>query len=142
MKTLLKNRTLSFEEIRNSLSPLFEDKTLKLIFLFGSQATEKTHKKSDIDLAFLFNKNIDIIELTSKVIRLLKTDNVDVVDLNRVSPLLKYSAAKTSRLLYERSDGIFNEFYSLAFRLYIDTDKLRKACQQTIDNFIYDREAR
>jgi predicted nucleotidyltransferase len=95
------------------------------VLLFGSSATGKAHRHSDIDLAFSFDRDIDILALTNDVIRLLHNDNVDVIDLRHVSPLLRFSAARNGRLLYERSQGEFNAFFSLAFRRYVDTKKLR-----------------
>ncbi len=127
---------ITVEEVRNKLSPLFQDKGLQLVLLFGSVASGKVHKQSDIDLAFLFDKPANILVLTNHVIRLLHNDRVDVVDLRRASPLLKYSAVKSGRLLYERAPGIFNEFYSLAFRRYVDTKKLRDAQAVAIQQFL------
>ena len=127
---------ISIEEIRNRLSPLFADEGLRLILLFGSVATGKVNKKSDIDLAFLFDKPIDMLALTNRVIRLLRTDNIDVIDLRRASPLLKYSAVRHGKPLYEREPGMFNEFYSLAFRMYVDTRKLRDAQAKAIQQFL------
>ena len=97
---------------------------------------ENSIKKSDIDLAFLFDKPVDILALTNRVIRLLHTDDVDVVDLKCASPLLKFSAVKNGKLLYERERGMFNEFYSLAFRMYVDTKKLRDAQATAIKQFL------
>jgi predicted nucleotidyltransferase len=130
---------ISIEEIKKRLSPLFNDEGLRLILLFGSVVTGKVNKKSDIDLAFLFDKPIDLLAITNRVIRLLHTDNVDVVDLRRASPLLKFSAVKSSMLLYEREPGLFNEFYSLAFRMYVDTRKLRDAQAVSIKQFLKSR---
>lgn len=127
---------VSIEEIRKGLSPLFYAEGLRLVLLFGSAVSGKIHKKSDIDLAFLFDKVVDILTLTNRVIKLLHTDNVDVVDLKRASPLLKFSAVKSGMILYEKEPGMFNEFYSLAFRRYIDTKKLRDAQAQAIQQFL------
>lgn len=130
------NEKVSIEEIKKGLSPLFHDEGLRLVLLFGSAVSGKIHKKSDIDLAFLFDKPVDILTLTNRIIRLLHTDTVDVVDLKRASPLLKFSAVKSGMLLYEREPGMFHEFYSLAFRRYIDTKKLRDAQAQAIQQFL------
>ncbi len=127
---------ISIEEINDKLSPVFKNKGLKLALLFGSAVSGKAHKQSDIDLAFLFDSPFDILALTNKVIRFLHTDNIDVVDLKRASPLLKFSIVKNCKLLYERHQGIFNEFYSLAFRMYVDTKKLRDAQTTAIKHFL------
>jgi predicted nucleotidyltransferase len=131
--------TISVEGIKDTLSPLFKDKGLKLVLLFGSAVLGKVHKQSDIDLAFLFDGPVDILSLTNRVIRLLHADNIDVVDLRHASPLLKFSIVKNCRLLYERQHGMFNEFYSLAFRMYVDTKKLRDAQEISIKNFLREK---
>jgi len=132
-------KILSIEEIKERLAPLFREEGLELVLLFGSAATGDMHGKSDVDLAFLFNRSVDILSLTNKVIRLLHIDDVDVIDLNHASPLLKFVAAKKGRLLYERSPGAFNEFCSLAFRMYVDTKKLRDLNAKAIKYFLETR---
>ncbi len=127
---------MSFEEIKKRLAPIFKDEGLKLVLLFGSAILGKVHKQSDIDIAFLFNRPVDILSLTNRVIRLLHADNIDIVDLSRASPLLKFSVVKNGKLLYERLPGMFNEFYSLAFRMYVDTKKLRDAQEIAIKHFL------
>ncbi|OGQ52194.1 MAG: hypothetical protein A3J24_12865 [Deltaproteobacteria bacterium RIFCSPLOWO2_02_FULL_53_8] len=129
-------RPLDVDGIKERLAPIFADSGLKLVLVFGSVVAGATHKKSDIDVAFLFEGRVDILELTNRVIRLLRTDNVDVVDLCAASPLLKFSAAKGCKVLYEKTPGIFSEFYSLAFRRYVDTKKLRDAGRVVIDDFL------
>lgn len=126
----------SVEEIRECLMPLFKEQTLRLALLFGSSATGKTHKRSDIDIAFLYDGPVDVIDLANRVTRLLHTNSVDVVDLGRASPLMKFAAVRNSKLLYEKRPGTFNEFASLAFRRYADTKKLRDARALSIRLFL------
>ena len=134
-----REKTISIEELRERLTPIFKEEGLQLIFLFGSAVSGKVHKQSDIDLAFLFDKPVDILTLTNKVIKLLHTDNIDVVDLKRTTPLMKFSVVKNGILIYEREPGVFNEFYSLAFRMYVDTKKLRDAQTTAIKYFLQAR---
>ena len=129
----------SEEEIRQRLSPLFNEPECRLAVLFGSAVSGNIHRRSDIDLAFLFDVPVDIIQLTNRVIQLLKTDRVDVVDLKRACPLLKYSAVNHGGLLYEREAGMFNEFVSFAVRLYIDTKKLREAQAISVKHFLREK---
>jgi len=130
---------ISIEEVKKRLTPLFKDQGLQIALLFGSSVTGEVHKHSDIDLALLYDRPVDILILTNRVIRYLRNDNVDVVDLRRASPLLKYSILKKGRLLYEKPLGTFNTFYSLTFRRYIDTKKLRDAQAETIKYFLETR---
>jgi predicted nucleotidyltransferase len=132
-------RIYSVDEIKEKLTLLFEEEGLQLFLLFGSVVSGKVNPQSDIDLAFLYDGPVDILALTNRVIRLLHTDNIDVVDLRRANPLLKLSAAKQGVLLHERSPGLFNSFYSLAFRRYVDTKKLRDAQGKRIKNFLEEK---
>jgi predicted nucleotidyltransferase len=133
-------RDPSPKEIKDKLVPLFEDQELQLALLFGSAVSGNFKKqRSDVDLAFLFDKPSDILALTNRVIRLLHFEDVDVTDLRYASPLLRFSVAKNGKLLYERSPGLFKEFFSLSFRRYVDTKKLRDAQAKAIETFLEQR---
>jgi hypothetical protein len=129
-------KAYSIDEIKARLAPLFKEGALQLVFLFGSQSSGQVHSESNIDLGFLYDEPVDLLDLTNKVIQLLHKDRVDVVDLRRANPLLCYSAVRQGKLLYERCPGLFNSFFSLSFRRYIDTKKLRDARQTAIENFL------
>ena len=130
----------SIDEIISRLAPLFTNESLQLVLLFGSVASGKIHRHSDIDLAFLHETPQDGLELTNRVVRLLRTDKVDVVDLRLASPLLKMSVVRTGRLLYECSPGLYHRFCSLYFREYADSKKFRDAQMLTIKRFIEKQE--
>jgi predicted nucleotidyltransferase len=132
----------SIAEIKERLTPLFEDEGLQLVLLFGSALTRNMHKRSDVDLAFLYDKPVDVITLTNRVIRLLHRDTVDVVDLRSANPLLRFSVAQKGRPLYEKSPGVFHEFCSLAFRRYVDSKKLRDGQAKVIKDFLETRGQR
>jgi uncharacterized protein len=127
---------LSIEDIRSRLEPLHHDSGLQLIVLFGSLAKGLRNRKSDIDLAFLYDMPFDIVQVTNHVSQLLRSDAIDIVDLRTASPLLRFSAMQNGKVLYECSQGIFSSTYSLAFRRYVDTKKLRDAQQLAIRNYL------
>jgi len=130
----------TIEEIKRRLAPLFKDRGLQLAVVFGSTVSGGFKKqRSDVDLGFLFDQPADILALTNHIIRLLHFDDVDVADLRYATPLLRFSVAKNGKLLYERSPGLFHEFYSLAFRRYVDTKKLRDAQTKAIELFLEER---
>lgn len=130
---------LSISDIKDRLAPLFDDEGLSLIILFGSMASGAVHAQSDVDIAFLYGRKVDILELTNRASMLLGTDRIDVVDLRHAAPLLKFAVARTGQILYERSPGVFSDFYSLAFRRYIDTKKLRDAQEGSVRMFLAER---
>ena len=132
----------SIDEIKAKLAPLFREEALQIVLLFGSQSSGQVHPESDIDIGFLYDEPVDLLDLTNKVIQLLHKDRVDVVDLRHANPLLCFSAARQGKLLYERCPGLFNSFFSLSFRRYVDTKKLRDARQKAIENFLESREQR
>jgi uncharacterized protein len=132
----------SADEIKEKLVPLFKEEGLQLILLFGSVATGNFSKESDVDLGFLFDEAVNILDLTNRVVRLLHLNNVDIVDLRRATPTLKLAAVGHGKLLYERSPGVFHEFCSLAFRRFVDTRKLREAQGKVIQQFLQERGLR
>lgn len=126
-------------KLKSTLSPLFQEEALQIALLFGSTILGRSRKQSDIDLAFLFDQPADIVALTNTVSQLLSTDLVDVVDLRRCSPLLRFAAVSQGVLLYERTPGLFSSVYSLCFRRYVDTKKLREAQDSVVREFLLER---
>jgi len=94
----------------NSLKSFFQSNSqIKLVYLFGSQVSQKIGPLSDYDFAFYINekdkkKLFDLkLNLISKLSRILKSDKIDVVILNMVeSPELKYNIIKDGKLIFER----------------------------------------
>jgi uncharacterized protein len=133
--TLMATR-LDVNHLSALLAPLREPYRIQLIILFGSSVTGRRGPESDLDLAILGEAPLDLVAGTTDVIRLLHTDQVDVVDLRRASPLLAMEVARSGRLLYEREPGMHVRFISLAVRRYIDTKKLRDAQKDAIHRFL------
>ena len=136
---MMNPKSYSIEEIKEKLTPLFNEEGLQMVLLFGSQGSGRTHPESDIDLAVLCEEPVDLLHLTNWVSRLLHTDRVDVIDLRRANPLLGFSAACQGKVLYERVPGQFHSFCSLSFRRYVDTKKLRDTRKSTIQHFLEEK---
>ena len=129
-------RTFDVSDLQRLLDPLCGQYHLRLIIVFGSTVTGSRGPESDVDLALLADAPLDLVAVTTDVIRLLHTDHVDVVDLRRASPLLAMEVARHGRLVYERQPGVHIEFISLAVRRYIDTKKLRDAQKDAIHRYL------
>lgn len=134
MATLV--HAMDFDVLKQRLTPLCDDPTIRLVVLFGSSVKGGQHRRSDVDLAVLGSTPLDLIGLTNRVTTLLHSNRVDVVDLQRASPLLMMEVVRSGRLLYEQRAGQYVSFCSLAHRRYVDTAKLRKAQQQAIETFL------
>ncbi len=133
--------TTMIVQLRERLAPLFANPAIELVILFGSMASGEGHTESDLDLAVRGSGVLDLVALTNDVTRLLHTDDVDLVDLRRASPLLMMEVARKGRLLYEKTSGIYPAFCSLAHRRYVDTAKLRAAQREVIQHFLLQRGA-
>lgn len=98
------------EKAIEKLLPIFEDyPTVKLVYLFGSQATGKIGPLSDYDFAvYLDEKDSQKrfqtkLNIAGKLSSVLKTDAVDVVIINDTGqPELKYNIINTGNLILEK----------------------------------------
>lgn len=88
---------------------LSSEPKVKLAYLFGSRARGTTGPMSDYDFAVYIDeprdrKRFEIkLDITTKLSRFLKTDDVDVVSISDAkSPELKYAIIKEGKLLYEK----------------------------------------
>lgn len=127
------------DQLKEKLAPLHTHADIQLIILFGSAVKGARHRQSDLDLAILGKEPLDIVDLTNRVMVLLGTDRVDVVDLRRASPLLAMEVVRGGRLIYEQYAGQYVAFCSLAHRRYVDTAKLRAAQREVITRFLHTR---
>lgn len=96
---------------------------LKLILLFGSQAERKTHKESDVDLAFLPEKKLSFeqeILLNTEFCNIFGTDRVDTVNLKRAGPLLLREIINNYKILYEKEKGIFDRLAIYGQKRFLD----------------------
>lgn len=107
---------------------------IELLVYFGSFQTEYYNKESDIDIAFLTAGTIKIddqISLLEDLIRFHRKSEIDLIDLRRADPVLRYEVALNGKVLYEKEEGLF-ERYSLFYikRLYelkpVIEDELKK----------------
>jgi predicted nucleotidyltransferase len=110
--------------------------TLELIVLFGSAATGRVRRDSDVDVAVLCDGPADLDALFMALAPAFKTSRVDLVDLRHAGPLLAFEVARSGIVLFERSPGVFRRFQSLASRRYADTRKLRDAQRRALQVYI------
>ncbi len=145
-------KILTIEEFR-SLAPQLSEKIpyLKMLALFGSRATGKTHRDSDWDFATLYDRAIrenycqarpfswfEVPHILGSLFN-LNSEKIDVVELDRSSPLLGFQVARDGKLLYERQPDEFIKFQCKAWKIYADTAKFRKSQQESIELWLQKR---
>ena len=75
--------------MKSLAAAIAEENGLSLVLLFGSQATGKTHKESDIDVAYLSDKPLDLMaeaRLIEDLRPIFRSNAVDIVDLKKAPP--------------------------------------------------------
>ena len=106
------------------LPALFEDRGVLLAYLFGSLATDDP-SPGDVDLAVLTAEEAAYM-LRTDLQRALGTQRLDLVDLRKASPLLRFHIIRDGRLLYAQDDETLNRFELDTLHLYRDTAPLRR----------------
>lgn len=93
---------------------------LRLLLLFGSRSTGEAHERSDWDFAYLGDDELDVAMLQAGLTLDLGTDEVDLVDLDHASALLRFNAADTGALVHEATTGTHERFWLEAVHFWCD----------------------
>lgn len=115
----------------NRLKNYFADRPdVVAAILFGSAAREEARPDSDIDIGVLLTREatkqgIDHSRLIADIMGVLKRNDVDVVILNRASPLLLHRVVRDGHVIYASDHGALAEFTIRAIQQYEDTKPLR-----------------
>lgn len=94
-----------------------------LAYLFGSAAREPAGA-NDVDLAVL-RRDGPAYELREVLWERLGSPRLDLVDLSRADPVLRFHVVRDGALIYSRSDEVENQFELRTLHLYRDTRPLR-----------------
>lgn len=126
--------SLKLEAYLPQLHKLFAEHDVILAYIFGSQAEGTAGPLSDVDFAVLLAPSVPDeqqtnvqIELITELMGLFHRNDVDVVILNRATPLLAYQVVKPGWVIYEDDGGRSRvAFETSAFHRYMDTVPLRR----------------
>ncbi len=108
---------------KNKIEELAEKYNLRLILLFGSRVSNRIHKESDYDVAYLPKKNLryeDEIDINLQFTRIFSHDRVDTVDMRKAPPLLLYAIFKECLVLFKEDNLIFPTYRAYAIKKYIE----------------------
>ena len=96
------------------------------VYLFGSHATGKARRGSDVDLAIVAAgvlEGMQRVRIETELCNLLRRD-VEVIDFAKASPLLQHQILKYGRLIYEGDSGERIRQEVRARRHYLDGTRL------------------
>lgn len=127
------------EQMKKELAKLAREYGIALFVLFGSQATGYTHAKSDVDIGFLSLEDIDYRKryaISQTLARSFKHRDIELVNLEEVSPELKRQVSEQGLLLYEKSPTVFDAFKIRAYRVYLETKPLRRYRDEYLNRFL------
>ena len=124
------------DEIKNTLTGyLQKHPEIEVAYIFGSLAQGKTNALSDIDIAIITdsqqinNKNYRYgykAEILTDLIKLLKTNNIDLVILNEANTLLKHRVLRHGKLIYSKNERKRINFQIDTINKYNDYTQLIK----------------
>ncbi len=92
----------------------------ELLLLFGSRGRGSSHAASDWDFGYLSGEGFDPLALVADLADLLRTDRIDLANLRRASPLLRFHAARDGIEVFARSPEVTTEFRIAAATFWCD----------------------
>lgn len=124
---------IDLQEVEKVLEPhlakLVQDYGILLLYIFGSYATGKNNSNSDLDIAVLLKEpydSMDKLSLLGDFTDIFRRDDIDLVVLNAVGPVLKYQAIKYGKKLYEKSEEVRVNFEVRVIKEYLDMEPFRR----------------
>ena len=136
---------IDLSNLKKEACLLAEKYKLKLVILFGSQATGKTHKHSDLDIAILSDFEITPEEewkLSSEFAQISKIRDVEIINLKTVSPILLKNITDSGITLYQEKSYLFSLQRMRAFKMFIESKPLRLIRDQQLFNFLASHPAK
>ncbi|MFH1847566.1 MAG: nucleotidyltransferase domain-containing protein [Candidatus Omnitrophota bacterium] len=107
------------------------------VYLFGSAAVGKQNKFSDIDIAVLFSRNMEVDCAEKQLLFMnelscLLDSNVDIVILNRAVCFIRFQIMRNGLRIYESSDRMDHEFEVRTFIEYFDFLPVKRKLEKAL----------
>ena len=120
--------TLNEHDLQKIISFLQSKMKLRLLILYGSYASGHATEKSDIDIAFLADDEIDAFESqlnwSLELASMMHVESVDLVDLKTIDTVFRFVIVSTGNIIFQ--DGNFDEYLDLAYTMYLQLNDDRK----------------
>jgi predicted nucleotidyltransferase len=122
----------------STLSQIAHAHRIRLMILFGSQATANQTDHSDFDIAVEFERNTtepDILALIADLEQIYQGPVDLTIASMTTNPLLLHEIA-SGRLLFESKPEIFTDFQCRAWKEYIDSKVARAQQFRWLKEFV------
>lgn len=129
MKIMFEEKKTDFRDIGEIAKMIGKIKGVKAVYLFGSYATGKVHKNSDIDLCVIYDENIKGVE--DKILA-FNYGNLDVSSFWRLPLPIRFRVFKEGKALVMNDKDFVDEIKLWTLRNYLDIKPL-------INRFIMER---
>lgn len=136
MKNLQDKNKKNINEIREILKEYFQRHSeIEVVYIFGSITQGKINVLSDIDIAIILDsQQVDErlyrygykAEILTDLIKVLKTNNVDLVILNEANPLLRHRVLYFGRVIHSKNEKKRIQFQIDTINKYNDFKQLIK----------------
>ncbi len=128
---------------RQLLANYFAHQPVRIVYLFGSQASGKVHPRSDYDFGILFDRDLDSskrfekrLEMMSDLSKILGCDRVEIVDLEAAPSYLAYSVIAPREIVLVKDEKARISFEHRVFSLYFDRlYYLKRHTQESLRHF-------
>ena len=114
---------------------------LRLLVLFGSRARGDVYERSDWDLGYLAGPELDLDAFRVEATHHLKTDDVDLVDLDRANGVLRFRVASEAQVLFEADPDAFADFWFQAVSFWCDARPILEAGHRDVLDRIAEKVA-
>ena len=124
----------------DTLARVCRQQAVCLLAAFGSAVRELRRPDSDLDLAVWMTTATSVpqalVRLEVALRPLFPGECLDLVLLNRASPLLQLQVARHGAVLFEATPGVFHAFQVLASKRHADVAHLRRLDRLCVERFL------
>lgn len=110
-------------KIDNLKKYFMSNNNIVAVWIIGSYGTKQQTENSDIDIALLFNKPINIMDemdISCKISEILNFDNIDTINILDAPITLQFKVIDEGRNIYEKDYYKVCEFMEEVFKKYTD----------------------
>lgn len=125
---------LAEEDLQRAVEYLDRKFGLDVLWLYGSEAAGTARLDSDVDLGALFQRRpagLEILEARADLSEILRRE-VDLVDLDRASPILGMQVLKYGRRVADRNPKHRHAFFSRTVSMYEDLKIQRREIEKAL----------